>query len=340
MNPSSDTIVAVVCGGPSAEAEVSRSSARAVAGALRSTFPQTLVLEFDSEIFDQLALCRVDVVFPVLHGPPGEDGTFQGFLETIGIPYVGSGVAASARAMDKIVAKHLFRDAGLPVARDAVVRRGPLRPGAVASLIERLGPRVVVKPARQGSALGVAFASDGATLEQALEAAFAFDDRVLVEERIAGKEVTVGLIDRFGLVSMPAIEIRTPAGSWYDFEHRYTQGLSEHVIPAEISETQYRHVREIARKAHLALGCRDLSRVDFIVPAIGNPMLLEVNTLPGMTPTSLYPDAARASGIEFETLIAHLVQRALDRRPIQRNQSSVPMVPLRSNGQVTLLYSS
>jgi D-alanine-D-alanine ligase len=340
MEYRSDAIVAVVCGGTSAEAEVSRRSARGVAEALRGSFPRSLVLELDGDIFDQLALNRVDVVFPVLHGPPGEDGTFQGFLETIGIPYVGSGVAASARAMDKIVAKHLFRDAGLPVARDAVVRRGPVRLDVVDELMERLGPEVVVKPARQGSSLGVGFANDPAALEQALEAAFAFDDRVLVEERIVGKEVTVGLIDRFGLVAMPAIEIRTPAGSWYDFEHRYTRGLSDHVIPAEIPEIQYRRVREIARKAHLALGCRDLSRVDFVVPAVGDPVLLEVNTLPGMTPTSLYPDAARASGIEFETLIAHLVQRALDRSPVRQDGISAQALPLHSNGNVTLLYST
>lgn len=341
MNKTTDPIVAIVCGGSSAEAEVSRASARGVASALRRNFSRTLVLELDDDIFDQLALNRVDVVFPVLHGPPGEDGSFQGFLDIIGIPYVGSGVAASARAMDKIVAKHLFRDAGLPVARDAIVRRGPVQHGIAGQLLERLGPRVVIKPARQGSSLGVAFASDEDTLEQGLEGAFAFDDRVLIEEWIGGKEVTVGLIDRFGLVAMPAIEIRTPAGSWYDFEHRYTAGLSEHIIPAEITEMQYRRVREIARKAHLALGCRDLSRVDFIVPPTGEPILLEVNTLPGMTPTSLYPDAARASGIEFDTLIAHLVQRALDRKPVYGTRSlPAPRQAKQAEGNVTVLYSS
>jgi D-alanine-D-alanine ligase len=337
MDNISDAIVAVVCGGTSAEAEVSRRSARSVADALRETFPHTLILELDDDIFDQLALNRVDVVFPVLHGPPGEDGTFQGFLETIGMPYVGSGVAASARAMDKIVAKHLFRDAGLPVARDAVVRRGPVRSDVVHSLLERLGPRLVVKPARQGSSFGVGFASDPVTLELALEAAFAFDDRVLVEERIFGKEVTVALVDRFGLVAMPAIEIRTPAGTWYDFGHKYTKGQSEHIIPAEISETQYARVREIARKAHLALGCRDLSRVDFVVPSGGDPVLLEVNTLPGMTSTSLYPEAARASGVAFEALLAHLVERALDRKPVNREPS--PPLPRRVNDNLTILYS-
>lgn len=307
------TRVAVVSGGPSAEAEVSRSSGRGVAAALCARFAHVIALELDAGIADALRRHAIDVVFPALHGPPGEDGTFQGLLEMMRIPYVGSGVHASAYAMDKIIAKHCFRLAGLPVARDLVVRRGEGTRSAARRVLETLGADVVVKPARQGSALGIRFAAGGRELEAALEGAFAYDDGVLVEERIAGREVTVALLERDGVEALPAIEVRTPVGAWYDYEHRYTPGASEHVIPAGIADGQYRRVREVARHAHEALGCRDLSRADFVVPAAGEPVLLEVNTLPGMTPTSLYPDAARAAGISFEALAAHLVGRALAR---------------------------
>jgi D-alanine-D-alanine ligase len=268
----------------------------------------------DQTIGEQLSTRGVDVVFPVLHGPPGEDGTFQGFLEICGMPYVGSGVHASACGMDKIVSKHLFRNAGLPVAKDATVHRSEDLERAMHRVSERLGSDVVVKPSRQGSALGVTFAGDSQQLEDALRTALSFDEWVICEERIAGKEITVGLLERDGLEALPTIEVRTPQGTWYDYEHRYTEGLSEHVIPPDISEVQDRATREIARQAHLALGCRDLSRVDFVVPKEGEPILLEVNTLPGMTPTSLYPDGAAAAGITFEDLVAHLVQRASKRR--------------------------
>jgi D-alanine-D-alanine ligase len=313
MAASRDAVVAVVCGGPAAEAEVSRISASGVASALAATFDRTVVLELDSAIGEQLRTRGVDVVFPVLHGPPGEDGTFQGFLEVLGIPYVGSGVHASACGMDKIVSKHLFRGAGLPVARDATVHRNEDLERATVRVMEQLGSRVVVKPSRQGSALGVEFASDRRQLASALRTALSFDEWLLCEERIHGKEITVGLLERDGLEALPTIEVRTPEGTWYDYEHRYTQGLSKHLMPPGISEAQDRAAREIARQAHRALGCRDLSRVDFVVPEEGVPVLLEVNTLPGMTPTSLYPDAAAAAGLSFEALAAHLVERALNR---------------------------
>lgn len=318
-----DKAIAVVCGGTSAEAEVSRVSARGVVEALRATCARTVSLELDAHIAASLRERRIDVVFPVLHGPPGEDGTFQGLLEILGYPYVGSDVHASAVAMDKIVAKHLFRDCDLPVAPDMNVFR---REGAAAEarrVAETLGLAVVVKPARQGSALGVAFPKDVGQLEEALRNAFAYDERVLVEQRIAGKEITVGLLERHGLEAFPVIEIRTPPGSWYDFEHRYTPGLSEHVLPAPLPERQYARVQELAKSAHRALGCRDLSRVDFVVPEDGEPVVLEVNTLPGMTPTSLYPEAARAAGLSFSELVAHLVQRALSRaQPARRSPPS------------------
>jgi D-alanine-D-alanine ligase len=171
----------------------------------------------------------------------------------------------------------------------------------------------VIKPARQGSAIGVRFASHPAATEEALAAALALDERALVEQRIRGREITVAILERPEPEALPVIEIRTPAGSWYDYEHRYTAGLSEHVVPAPLPPPQYARTQEVALLAHRALGCRDLSRVDLVVPDRREPVLLEVNTLPGMTPTSLYPDAARAAGISFEALVAYLVERAAER---------------------------
>lgn len=310
--------VAVVCGGPSAEAEVSRVSGSGVAAALRATYPKTTILECDADIGAALIGSKADVVFPVMHGPPGEDGTFQGLLEMLGLPYVGSGVRASAYAMDKVISKHVFRDADLPVARDAVVSRSDDLLTISERLLARLGDRLVVKPTRQGSALGVTFAANREELVAGIEAALRYDEQALVEIRIVGKEVTVAVLERDEADSLPSLEIRTPTDSWYDFEHRYTKGLSEHVIPAEISAEQEARIHDIARRAHLALGCRDLSRADFVVPTVGDPVLLEVNTMPGMTPTSLYPDAAKAIGLTFEALVAHLVQRALDRASVTR----------------------
>jgi D-alanine-D-alanine ligase len=288
-------------------------SGRGVADALLAAHIQVEVLELNFGIGEALRDAAPDVVFPVLHGPPGEDGTFQGFLETLGIAYVGSGVHASACAMDKALAKHLFRDAGLVVARDMVIRRNLGARAAARKVMLTLGQNVVVKPTRQGSALGVRFPSTSNELEAAIDEAFGFDERVLVEERIAGREITVAIIERDLPEALPVIEVCTPAGSWYDFAHRYTAGLSEHVIPAPLPAAQYQQTQETAKLAHVALGCRDLSRADFVVPVNGEPVLLEVNTLPGMTPTSLYPDAARAAGISFEQLVEILVKRALAR---------------------------
>jgi D-alanine-D-alanine ligase len=243
----------------------------------------------------------------------GEDGCLQGLLEILGIPYVGNGVLASACALDKSVAKQIFRGVGLPVARDIVVSCATDIPTIAQRILDNLGPSVVVKPARQGSALGVQFAQTITELTSAIEYACRFDEHVLVEEKVIGREITVAILERNGIEVLPIVEITVPNGAWYDYEHRYTQGLSTHLIPAPLPESQYQRVAETAIAAHEALRCRDLSRVDFVVPLAGDPIVLEVNTLPGMTPTSLYPDAARAAGLPFPALCAHLVERALAR---------------------------
>jgi D-alanine-D-alanine ligase len=319
----SNVRVAVVCGGPAAEREVSLTSGREVAAALRQTFTDVTVHEPDLHLAEELLGGSIDVVFPALHGPLGEDGSIQGMLEVAGVPYVGSGVAGSACAMDKVIAKRLFRDAGLPLAREVVVERGQAG-DAVALVREQLGGRVAVKPPAQGSAVGVAFAETDDELAAALEEAFRYDERVLVEEFVVGSEITVGILEDPDPRPFPVIDIRTPGDSWYDFEHRYTVGLSEHVIPAPLPADVYAAVQDLAVRAHVTLGCRDLSRVDFVVEPGGRIVLLEVNTLPGMTPTSLYPDGARAAGVPFAELVAGLVRRALSRARARDGAHTAP----------------
>lgn len=308
--------VVILQGGPSPEAEVSRSSAAGLEQALTGLARQLTRLEVDRDLASNLLALAPDVVFPALHGPPGEDGTVQGLLDLLGLPYVGSGVAASVTAMDKTLAKHGFRAAGLPVARDVVVPRGTAPADASAMVQSTLGTQVVVKPSQQGSALGVTLVDDPEALEAALELALGFGDAVLVEERLLGRELTAAVFApaQQDAIALPLIEIVTPGQSWYDFEHRYAPGASEHLVPAPVSDAEASALRRIALTAHACLGCRDLSRADLILTEDG-PVLLEVNTLPGMTPTSLYPDAARAAGLTFPQLARSLVQSALSRGP-------------------------
>jgi len=308
--------VVILQGGPSPEAEVSRSSAAALEQALTGLARRLTRLEVDRDLAANLLALTPDVVFPALHGPPGEDGTVQGLLDLLGLPYVGSGVAASVTAMDKTLAKHGFRAAGLPVARDVVVPQGTAPAAAAARVQSILGTEVVVKPSQQGSALGVTLVASPEALEAALELALGFGDAVLVEERLAGRELTAAVYAPAQQEAMvlPLIEIVTPGQSWYDFEHRYAPGASEHLVPAPVSEAEANAMKHIALTAHRCLGCRDLTRADLILTEDG-PVLLEVNTLPGMTPTSLYPDAARAAGLSFPQLARSLVQSALSRGP-------------------------
>ena len=307
--------IAVVCGGESAEAEVSRVSAKGVVAALKDNYRHVAQFELNGELTKALADYAPDVVFPVLHGPPGEDGTFQGYLEILGYHYVGSDVHSSAFAMDKIVAKRLFASIDLPLIDDTVISRGCDIEQAVLDIEAKLGPDVVIKPARQGSALGITLVNNANQMHAGINSAFAFDRQLLIERRITGREITVGVIDTdAGTEAFPVIEITTPEDSWYDFEHRYTSGLSEHVMPAELSAAQTARLQQIAIDAHQVLGCRDLSRADFVVANDDREYLLEVNTLPGMTPTSLYPDGAQGFGLSFSALVSYLVERAANRR--------------------------
>ena len=307
--------VAVLMGGPSAEAAVSRASAREVGNALTAAKHRTTLLELDAATASALLELNPDVVFPALHGPPGEDGTVQGFLELLGYPYVGSDVRGSAVAMDKSLAKAVFRRLSLPVAEDVVIEPGADTAVAAAQIRRQLGERVVIKPLCQGSALGVTPLANGGELTEALNTALSYDQGVLVEAYVLGREITVGVLDLHGSqpLTLPVIEIRTASDQWYDYTNRYAVGKSEHIIPAPLSEDLNEQLQSIALRAHVGLGLRDLSRADYIVTDADEIVLLEVNTLPGMTPTSLFPDAARAIGLEFPALADALVQSALDR---------------------------
>lgn len=304
--------VAVLMGGPSPEAEVSRVSAREVAKGLQAAGHRASLLELNAACAVALLEQQPDVVFPALHGPPGEDGTVQGFLEMLGLPYVGSGVHGSAVAMDKSLAKAVFRRHDLPIADELVVAPGDDLETAEARIVERLGRRVVIKPLRQGSALGVTRLANGGDLRGAMRSALGYGHGVLVEPYIMGREITVGVLDPEGGPSsaLPVIEIRTAADEWYDFTNRYTAGKSEHLIPAPLPGDLTRTLQEIALRAHRCLGLRDLSRADFLLTDAGEPVLLEVNTLPGMTPTSLFPDGAAAAGTPFPELVSLLVGSA------------------------------
>ncbi len=312
--------IAVLFGGRSQEAEVSKVSAREVAAALGGRGHEVRLVTADADMAQALLQQRPDVVFPALHGSPGEDGTVQGLLEMLELPYVGSGVEASAFAMNKVIAKHAFRAAGLPVARDLVFEADDDATQACEAIARDLGERVAVKPATQGSAIGVTLVRNPNQLPQAMHLAQGFGGRVLVEQFIEGREITVAVLDLFGTEAraLPVIEIRTPKDTWYDYEHRYTAGESEHLVPAPVPSEATQALQRIALGAHRALGCRDLSRADFVYSEATGPILLEVNTLPGMTPTSLFPDAARAVGLDFATLMDELVESAIARHRSRR----------------------
>jgi len=254
---------------------------------------------------------KIDVAFVALHGPYGEDGTVQGLLELIGIPYVGSGVLASALAMDKAMARTVLAAAGVPVPRGIVVERAAFAadPEGEAG---RAAPHVpaVVKPVREGSSIGMSLVPETSAIRPSLEEAFRYDTRALVEERVMGTELTVGLIGNRDLLALPVVEI-VPKRAFFDYRAKYDPALADEICPARIPEALASAAQQLAVRAHRALECRGLSRVDMIHGSDGL-VVLEVNTIPGMTVNSLLPRAARAAGMSFSELLDRLVQLALE----------------------------
>jgi D-alanine-D-alanine ligase len=315
--------VAVVQGGPSSEAEVSRASATAIAKALAASGHRVVRLELDAFLADSLRTGGFEVVFPACHGAVGEDGSLQGLLEVMDLPYVGSAVLASALAMNKRAAKTFFRNIGLPVAASHHARRGGDAARDAEQALRELGDALVVKPCSSGSAVGVTRFESGATaadVARAIESVLAVDEVALIERFAGGREVTCGVLDTSARRALPPTEIRSPKDAFYTYEARYAPGRSEHLCPAPLDASATKRVQEVAVAAHAVLGCRDLSRVDFVVGEGANAVtLLEVNTMPGFTETSLYPEAAAIAGIPMPALCNDLVEHAHRRGPPRRN---------------------
>lgn len=302
--------VALLCGGTSSERDISLSSGAAAAQALtKAGFPVTMLDPASKEDLGKLLDGDFAVAFLCMHGKGGEDGTLQGFLETIGLPYTGSGVWASALAMDKTKAKVFYREAGIPTPASQWLRKG--FDVDVDAIVGELGTHLVVKAASGGSTLGLYIVENVEGLRDALEKAFSLDDDVLVEQFVAGSEYTVSVVGNSDPAALPIIQI-LPANDFYDFESKYAPGGSRHICPAPLTEEQTAAMQAIAEAAHEALGCRGVSRTDFIMDEQGSMWALETNTLPGMTATSLLPDAARVMGVSFPELCTQLVELALE----------------------------
>lgn len=305
--------VALLSGGTSGEREISIASGDGAEAALKEAgFP---VDRFDPANKDDLKALidgDYDVAFLCLHGRHGEDGVIQGFLETIGLPYTGPGVWSSAIAINKARSKDFYRLAGVPTAPSVTLHAGESY--TVADIIAQVGDRVVVKPASEGSSIGVSIVSGADAIETAIDEAFGHDTEVVVEKFISGREFTVAVIGNEQPRALPVIEIIAQKGEFYDFESKYAAGGSKHICPAELPEEETATIQREAVGAHKALNCEGVSRTDFILDEEGKPWALETNTIPGMTSTSLLPDAARAAGIPFPQLCTMLVQYALERK--------------------------
>ncbi|OZM57249.1 D-alanine--D-alanine ligase [Lottiidibacillus patelloidae] len=301
--------IAVLYGGVSAEREVSLSSGKGIIKALEANGHDVIGIDFHPNKLDELLSLQVDIVFIGLHGKYGEDGKIQALLDMLNIPYVGSGVLGSALAMDKAKSKAYFEKQGIRIAKSITVRKNAFNK----EFNHNLSYPLVVKPNSEGSTIGLSIVKDKKDFYDAMMYALKHDEVVMVEEFVEGKEVTVAVLGKKDEEkALPVVEI-IPKNEIYDYESKYAPGGSEHIVPANVDEKTTRLLQNNAVKAHQVLDCNVYSRVDFIVPTDGSePVILEVNTLPGMTPTSLFPDAARAIGLSYEAMIEELVKLSLN----------------------------
>ncbi len=309
--------IGVLMGGRSAEREVSLRTGEAVYNALKTKGYTAVKIDVDYDVVEKIKAEGIELAFLTLHGKYGEDGTIQGILEMLDIPYTGSGVLASALAIDKIATKKMLLFEGLPTPRYILAERKKAEIDGLEATGEQIyhemGLPLVIKAPTQGSTIGISFVRNKEEIVPALELAYRYDPVALVEQFIEGVELTASVLGNDDPVALPLIEIVSATGV-YDYKAKYTSGMSEHIIPPRIPEKQQNIVKDLAVRTFKALGCRGLARVDFLIDRRDNPYILEVNTIPGMTATSLYPDAARAAGIEFPDLIDKIVKLTLEKK--------------------------
>ncbi|MFC1631582.1 D-alanine--D-alanine ligase [Candidatus Omnitrophota bacterium] len=295
--------VGVLMGGPSAEREISLKSGQAVYQALKQHGLDVVRLDLGTRAQEQIKRSKISLAFIALHGSFGEDGRIQGILESLGIPYTGSGVMASYLCLDKIASRRIFEHHGLAVPQYIVLERKFYKQKSRDLKIEL---PVVVKPVSLGSSIGITFVDQKSKFNPAINTAFKYDQTVIIEQYLSGREITVGILnDR----PLPVVEI-LPEPRFFDFQAKYEKGRTRYVVPAQLTPAQYQLAQKTARLAHRVLGCRVFSRVDMILTKPG-PVILEVNSIPGLTTTSLLPMAAQAQGISFTQLCLKIIKSTL-----------------------------
>lgn len=302
--------VAVLMGGKSPEYEISLISGKEVIKKINrkkyKVFPLIITKNGDFEIEK---LKNADIVFIAMHGPFGEDGKVQGMLEMAGVKYTGSGVTASALGMDKILFRKLMKAEGLSIPKYVVIDKSQKKIN-----LKSLGkPPYFIKPYDQGSSVGVSIAKKPADIKKALKLAFSFSKKALVDEYLKGKEITAAVLGNEDCFALPLVEIRPLKGEFFDYDSKYTKSGSEEIVPARISTKLTKEVQKLAVKVHKSIGVRGFSRVDFILKENKYPVILEINTIPGLTPMSLLPKAAKAAGYSYSQLLDKIIGYALQK---------------------------
>jgi len=300
--------IGVIAGGVSSEREISLMTGKNIYDSLLKSGYNAILIDPKNDFYNKLK--EINLAFLALHGRYGEDGTIQGLLEFMGIPYTGSGVLGSAIAINKVLSKKIMKYENI-LTPDyiAVDFNGKTDLTKIKELVnERLTYPVIVKPNSEGSTIGTSIVKDDAQLDCAVKGALKYDSRILIEKYINGRELTVGIIGSEP-VALPIIEIK-PKSGFYDYEAKYVKGMTEYIVPAKLDEDIYSYVSETAIKCHKVLECSSISRVDFILDKNNNAYVFELNTMPGMTATSLVPKAARAAGIDFNQLVEIILDSA------------------------------
>jgi D-alanine-D-alanine ligase len=312
--------VAVLKGGRSLERQVSLRSGARVEDALERLGHEVVAIDVGVDLIRRLREVEPEAIFVALHGRDGEDGTVQELLEILGLPYTGSGVLACARAMDKVLTKHLLIEAGIPTPEFFAFNQTAFRElgaaEALPAIEERLDFPIVVKPSSQGSALGIKFARTPSDVPAALVAAFSYDQKVLLERHIEGRDLAVSVLDAAdGPEALPVVEAVPQQEDFYDFEARYEIGRTAFVCPADLPEGVTERAHELALATYRLLGCSGFARIDLMLDGADELYVLEANPIPGLTETSLMPQAAEAAGINFDELVGRILDLAGTRSP-------------------------